>query len=487
MWVKLSDVALINHRDPIIRELPDDMQVTFVPMAAVDAEKGIIAEPERRNLSDVKRGYTPFSNGDVLFAKITPSMENGKAAIAKDLINHRGFGSTEFHVLTPRDGILSEWLFYFIRQEKFRQDAKARFKGTAGQLRVPKGFLEHYEIPLAPLKEQRRIVEKIEQLVTQLDAGLAELYRVQANLARYKASVLKAACEGRLVPTEAELARTEGRDYESGEELLQRMLAERKKKWEEEQRAKGKDPSKMKYKEPEAPDTEGLPELAEGWVWATMNMLTETVGGVTKGRNFRGRPTIFAPYLRVANVQRGNLDLDVIKDIEILEEELNRYRLEEGDLLLTEGGDWDKLGRSAIWRNQIPNCIHQNHIFRARSYLKELPTRWLMYSTNSDFGRKYFAGSSKQTTNLASINLTQLRSCPIPLPPLQEQQRIISEVERLLTIMDEVEIMTDINLRRAERMRQAILKRAFEGKLVPQDPEDAPASKLLEQIGTQSN
>jgi type I restriction enzyme S subunit len=347
--------------------------------------------------------------------------------------------------------------------------------------------LEHYEIPLAPLKEQRRIVEKIEQLVTQLDAGLAELYRVQANLARYKASVLKAACEGRLVPTEAELARTEGRDYESGEELLQRMLAERKKKWEEEQRAKGKDPSKMKYKEPEAPDTEGLPELAEGWVWATMNMLTETVGGVTKGRNFRGRPTIFAPYLRVANVQRGNLDLDVIKDIEILEEELNRYRLEEGDLLLTEGGDWDKLGRSAIWRNQIPNCIHQNHIFRARSYLKELPTRWLMYSTNSDFGRKYFAGSSKQTTNLASINLTQLRSCPIPLPPLQEQQRIISEVERLLTIMDEVEIMTDINLRRAERMRQAILKRAFEGKLVPQDPEDAPASKLLEQIGTQSN
>ena len=215
-------------------------------------------------------------------------------------------------------------------------------------------------------------------------------------------------------------------------------------------------------------DTDGKPELPNGWVWATMVDIAETIGGITKGRNLIGKKTIRLPYLRVANVQRGYLDLEEMKEIELLEAEKEKYLLKDGDLLLTEGGDWDKLGRSCIWKSQLEECVHQNHIFRARPYISDILSEWLMYSTNSEFGRKYFANASKQTTNLASINLTQLRNFPISLPPKLEQERIINEFERYSTIIDEMEFSISANLMRAELLRQAILKQAFEGKLVEQ-------------------
>ncbi len=229
-------------------------------------------------------------------------------------------------------------------------------------------------------------------------------------------------------------------------------------------------------------DATALGELPEGWCWSRIDNLAHTIGGVTKGRHFEGNKTVSLPYLRVANVQRGFLDLAKMKEIDILETEVSTYLLEENDLLLTEGGDWDKLGRSAIWRGEIPNCIHQNHIFRARLYLSEMPVKWVMFYTNSEQGRAYFVDASKQTTNLASINLTQLRSCPIPVPPLLEQQQIVAEIDRRLSVADEVERTVDASLAQAERLRQSILKRAFAGKLLPQDPNDEPAERLLERI-----
>jgi len=169
-----------------------------------------------------------------------------------------------------------------------------------------------------------------------------------------------------------------------------------------------------------------------GWAWAKMSELAHIVSGVTKGRNLTNQNTISVPYLRVANVQRGYLDLSEIKYIDIKADELDKYLLQDGDLLLTEGGDADKVGRSAIWRNEISGCIHQNHIFRARPVLQELSVDWLTLCTNSQYGRDYFLESSKQTTNLASINSTQLKNFPVPLPPLAEQKRIVAKVDELL-------------------------------------------------------
>lgn len=120
-------------------------------------------------------------------------------------------------------------------------------------------------------------------------------------------------------------------------------------------------------------------------------------------------------------------------------EELAKYKLQSGDILLTEGGDWDKLGRSAIWKEKIENCIHQNHVFRARPLTKGLLSEWAVMYTNPPIGRQYFETAAKRTTNLASINMTQLRYCPFPLPPLAEQKRIVAKVESLLTLCDALE------------------------------------------------
>lgn len=182
------------------------------------------------------------------------------------------------------------------------------------------------------------------------------------------------------------------------------------------------------------------------WTWVRLGNIAEVVGGVTKGRDLKGRKRVSLPYLRVANVQRGFLDLAEIKEIEIADDELPKYRLLAGDVLFTEGGDWDKLGRSTVWANQIDPCIHQNHVFRARLVCSELDPAWVSAFANSPVGRRYFEGAAKRTTNLASINMRQLRHCPIPLPPAEEKARIVAKVEHLMKLCDELEA----SLRRAE-------------------------------------
>jgi type I restriction enzyme, S subunit len=156
---KLGDVCDINPRLPRDHNLDDDSEVSFVPMAAVSEVSGTIMAATTRRYAEVKKGYTAFSDGDVLFAKITPCMENGKAALASSLAGGRGFGSTEFHVLRARESVLPEWIYYFVRREQFRREAKRNFTGTAGQQRVPASFLQATYLPVPPLDEQRRIVD----------------------------------------------------------------------------------------------------------------------------------------------------------------------------------------------------------------------------------------------------------------------------------------------------------------------------------------
>ncbi len=187
------------------------------------------------------------------------------------------------------------------------------------------------------------------------------------------------------------------------------------------------------------------------------------------------------PYLRVANVQRGYLDLSEIKEIEAEESIISELLLKPGDILFNEGGDRDKLGRGCIWNGEIEECIYQNHIFRARIYSTDISNKIISWFGNT-FGQSYFMKEGKQTTNLASINLTKLSAFPVPLPPLAEQRRIVLEVERRLSIADEVARTVEQTLRQADRLRQRILKQAFEGKLVEQNPNDEPAGVLLERI-----
>ncbi|HUT44089.1 MAG TPA: restriction endonuclease subunit S [Desulfobacterales bacterium] len=196
--VILKDILEINPSKPHKDVVPPNTPVTFVPMPAVDADSGAITNPEIRDFSKVRKGYTAFQNEDVIFAKITPCMENGKAAIARNLKNNYGFGSTEFFVFRSKGAILPDYLYSHIRQESYRNSAESNMTGSVGQKRVPKDFVQNSSIPLPPLSEQHRIISAIEALFARLDAANERLDRVPEILKRFRQSVLAAACDGGL-------------------------------------------------------------------------------------------------------------------------------------------------------------------------------------------------------------------------------------------------------------------------------------------------
>ena len=196
-----------------------------------------------------------------------------------------------------------------------------------------------------------------------------------------------------------------------------------------------------------------------------LSELAEISGGITKGRRFEGSETVFLPYLRVANVQNGYLDLTEIKQIQLKKSEIEQHLLHFGDVLYTEGGDRDKLGRGTIWRDEVENCVHQNHVFKARIDAEKALSLYVAYWSMTTPARDYFYTKGKQSVNLASINKTVLSMLPIPLVPLDQQNKIVAEIESKLSVCDSIEKTVDIALQQAEAMQQSVLKKAFEGKL----------------------
>ncbi|MBP3982294.1 restriction endonuclease subunit S [Acidovorax sp. JG5] len=196
---------------------------------------------------------------------------------------------------------------------------------------------------------------------------------------------------------------------------------------------------------PPITDEEKPFELPVGWEWVRLGEIVLISSGVTLGRKTAIPSPVSLPYLRVANVQRWHLNLSSMKEVVIDQSELARFQLLNGDLLITEGGDWDKVGRTAIWRDELQTCLHQNHVFKARGISTVWNPIWAELYLNSAVARAYFASSAKQTTNLASINMTQLKDCAFPVPPLAEQSRIVARVTALRRLC------ADLRQRLAER------------------------------------
>ena len=199
-----------------------------------------------------------------------------------------------------------------------------------------------------------------------------------------------------------------------------------------------------------------------GWEIKKLHDVAEIVSGVTKGRKLSGKSVVSIPYLRVANVQDGFLDLNEIKTIEVLPSDIEKFALFSGDVLLTEGGDPDKLGRGAVWHNEIQKCIHQNHIFRVRADKNYLNPEYLSMLIASPHGKKYFLKSAKQTTGIASINSTQLKKFPVLIPPLPLQQKfaaIVQQVEQMRQYQQESKAHID-------DLFNALMQKAFKGELV---------------------
>ena len=454
--VRLSAAVEVNPK--IDRTgLTDKTQVSFVPMAAVGAASGHIDVSTVRPYAEVKKGYTNFRNGDVLFAKVTPCMENGKMAVARQLKSGVGFGSTEFHVLRPREGIDSQYIYYFVSSQTFRKEASGHMTGAVGLRRVPSAFLENAEVPLPPLERQREIVAELEKQFSRLDETFANLQRVKANLKRYKASVLKAAVEGRLVETEASIAHREGRTYETGEQLLQRILEERRVEWN----------GKGKYKEPVQADVETQKQQPGGWAAVSWETVLSPSDGAFKRGPFGSALT------KAIFVQQGykvyeqycpiNDDCSFARYYITPEkfEELNGFAVQAGDYLISCSGV--TLGRiTRVPEKFDPGVINQA-LLRVRLNSAVVDHRYFLHL----FRGPVFQGQIFEQSAGAAIpnvrGVAELKAMTIPLPPLHEQKRIADEIDRRLSIVREVEAEVDTNLKRAQALRQATLAKAFAG------------------------
>jgi type I restriction enzyme S subunit len=201
------------------------------------------------------------------------------------------------------------------------------------------------------------------------------------------------------------------------------------------------------------------------WPKTPLGSIAEICSGVTLGRRIRGEPVRPVPYLRVANVKDGHLDLSDVKQTAASEEEISRLRLREGDVLFTEGGDPDKLGRGTFWQGQIEPCIHQNHIFRARFDLREFSPDFLAFQFGSDYGKTYFLKHAKQTTGIATINQKVLSQFPLMMPSLAEQQRIADAVNEELANVRRCRSDLDVQLAAIEALPRALMRQAFSGEL----------------------
>ncbi|MBI2121996.1 MAG: restriction endonuclease subunit S [Candidatus Sungbacteria bacterium] len=194
---ELGEICELNPKKSEIKDKADDFLVSFVPMSAVDEYLQAIVLLQERSLGEVRKGYTYFKNGDVLFAKITPCMENGKVAIARNLKNSIGFGTTEFHVFRAKKKVLPEWIHYIIGQPSFREIAKTRMTGSAGQKRVPVQFLEKFKIPLPPVAEQKKIVSRLDSLSEKIK-NLREYQKdTKSNMQNLERSILYKAFESK--------------------------------------------------------------------------------------------------------------------------------------------------------------------------------------------------------------------------------------------------------------------------------------------------
>ena len=445
--VPLSEAVEVNPKIDR-RALHDDLDVSFIPMAAVEALSGGIDVSTVRKYADVKKGYTNFRDGDILFAKVTPCMENGKMAIAHHLVNGIGFGSTEFHVLRPRVGVDARYIYYFVSSQTFRKEASGHMTGAVGLRRVPSAYIEEQLMPLPGIERQREIVAELEKQFSRLDEAVANLQRVKANLKRYKASVLKDAVEGRLVPTEAELARRERRSFETGEQLLRRILETRRKEW------KGRG----KYKEPVSANRVDLAALPDGWGWATIEQLTYLVTSGSRGwGDFYSDTGVL--FIRARDIKTDALNLKGLARVDVpVDAEGSRSSVGENDILVTITGA--NVTKTALVPMLSEPAFVSQHVALLKltsSGTAAFVFAWVVSPAN---GRKtlekWAYGAGKP-----GLSLEQVRVLPVALPPQSEQTRIVDEVERRLSLVRNVEVEVIANLKRALALRQATLLKAF--------------------------
>lgn len=385
-WVRLGEVCEFNAPRPKDFIRPPDAPTTFVPMAAVDEKAGVISNPEFRPYSEISKGYTYFEEGDVLFAKITPCMQNGKHAIARTLIDGIGFGTTEFHVLRPNSEVMPEWIHFFIRQPWFLQEATAYFTGSVGQQRVPENFLANYPVPLPPLPQQKRIVVKVQELMAEVERA-------------------RTACEKQL-----EAAKALPSAY-----LRQVFESEEAQKWERKK----------------------LGEVCD-------IIMGQSPPGDTYNKDGKGFPFF-----------QGKVDFGEVYPTPSSWCTEPKKVAESNDILISV--------RAPVGPTNL--CNEKSCIGRG---LAAIRSKGSMNSQFILFFLRFIERDISKTgqgSTFGAIKREHLESMSIPFPPLPIQQRFASELKERITQAEKLKASIEKQLDAINALPQAILGKAFSGKL----------------------
>jgi type I restriction enzyme S subunit len=494
----------VTYVDTPLAEIADLIRGITFPASAKHSSSGVGLVPCLRTLNVqatvtyddliyvpveyVRSDVQHLRRGDILVSMSNSLELVGKCALVGDVPERATFGGF-IAALRPRPGVDHSYVFQAMRDSRFRAYIRSIASTTTNISNINASKLLGAKIPLVGRNEQRRIVSKIDELFSRIDEGEQALQRVTKLVERYHRSVLKAAVTGELTRDWRESRKRAGEPVESGEALLARILEARRVAWEQAElaklKSKGKAPTddhwKLKYQEPAPPDVTDLPKLPGGWVWASMDQIGVVSGGLTKNQRRRECETR-RPYLRVANVYANRLDLEDVQTIGIGDNELDRVLLEKGDLLVVEGnGSIEQIGRVAIWDGSIAGCVHQNNIIKVRC-TELLPSWYVLIWCLSPHGRGHIQRVASSTAGLHTLSLSKVESLPVPVPTSGELALIRDRFDQTsATILSQRQQLSR-SLTTSSALGRSILKAAFSGQLVPQDPNDEPASKLLERI-----
>jgi type I restriction enzyme S subunit len=361
--------------------------------------------------------------GDVLFNNTNSPALVGKTALITAteplaFSNHMTRLRFPAHRVDPR--FMAHQLQYLWAVGYFKEICS----NHVNQASVATKRLGAVEVLLPPLDEQQRIVATLEDHLSRLDVAMGSIESMRRRLSNFRLIAIRDLLLGGTEPAAQHV------DLE----------------------AAGVDDSVVR-------------PLPEGWKWCRLRDLADVVGGITKDSKRQADPKyVEVPYLRVANVQRGRLDLEQVTTIRVPPEKADALRLESGDVLMNEGGDRDKLGRGWIWEGQIAHCIHQNHVFRARVKNDAIDPLLLSWAANT-IGGRWCELNGKQSVNLASISLNRIRLMPIPVPPRALQPTLCIQVQQIDEHVRRLEEATTAALGKAAALRRSLLHSAFSGQL----------------------
>ncbi|MDK6079013.1 restriction endonuclease subunit S [Massilia varians] len=464
--------------DELIEQSGPTLEFVYVDISSIDREAKRIVDAKTLPLSKApSRARQVLKAGDVLVSMTRPNLN--AVALVPDHLDG-AIGSTGFHVLRSK-WLRPAFLHFLVQSQEFIDAMCALVQGALYPAVRPKDIAAYQFIFETPA-QQTRIVAKLEEILSDLDASVVELKTAQKKLQQYRQSLLKAAVEGALTPSWREAQRTANTPLETGAQLLERILRERRALWEEKQLAKFKKQGKnlpkdwqKKYPEPVAPDTIGLPALPEGWVWATLSQ----VGWLDRGRS-KHRPRNAAhlyggpyPFVQTGDIRHSDT---FISDVEATYSEagLAQSRLWPiGTMCITIAAN---IGKTAILSMEA--CFPDS-VVGFLPGTDDVSVRYVEYFMRSVQQK---LEDEAPATAQKNINLEILEKVVIPIPPIHEQNQIVEILNRALGAARDIERSIELGFKQSSAQRQNILRAAFAGQLVPQDPNDEPASVLLERI-----